>query len=159
MKHLTIFAFILVLGLLLVYSCNENTTNTQNDTENISATINGNSWVSTKNYINQELGTSRKILHIQGEKNDEKIELVLQFMVFDTIKPGEFSLSSNGDYFAVYYHNSTADTATSGSVSLLEYNYNEENGKLRAKGKFNFIVNTENGNYTVKDGNFFTPEN
>jgi len=157
LKHLTILAF--VLALLMINSCNENTTNTNDDTEKISATINGNSWLSTKNYINQELGTFRKILRIKGEKDDEKIELVLQFMTLDTIKLGEYTLSSDGDYFAVYFHNNKADTASSGNISILEYNYNEETGKLRIKGKFNFIVNADDGNYTVKDGYFFEPGN
>lgn len=159
MKYLIIFRLTIFAALLIISSCNENTTNTKNDIETISATINGNSWVSTDNYINQELGTSSKILRIQGEKNEEKIELALQFSPFDTLITGSYSLTPNGDYFAIYKHNNIADTAISGNVNILEYNYNEETGKLRAKGNFNFIVNTLDGNYNIKDGYFFTPGN
>ncbi len=147
---------IAVFTVLLV-SCEDNGNSTNGDDSGegrMTAKINGEDWSSNSNIFAIEAGVARKPLRIEGEKNGETIELLLKFMVTDTIRPGTYPITPGGeDYFAVYRHDGISDTASSGEIVITQFA--EEEKEILTKGSFNFtIMDGDQEIYRITDGEF-----
>ena len=144
--------FLIITALIVLSSCEDNSSNNNTSEKKITATVNGNSFKAQNIILAVEYGTYRRQLRIYGESGETKIELLLKFEPMDTIRTGNYTLTKYGEFLAIYYHGSVADTATEGIVKLDKFIDSEP---PTAKGTFNFLVKQNNSVlYNISNGFF-----
>lgn len=143
--------FILIVLILTVYACSENTSDNQ-PTNQIKALINGNQFQADNINVEVLLGPARKQLRIYGEKEQIALELILKFEPIDSIMAGTYNLSKDGEFHGVYHHSGVKDTATEGIVILEKF---IDGQNPIAKGSFSFFVKDNNIlQYSITNGVF-----